>query len=417
MSVLAVLAAAVSVAGIPAGPAWSAASSPAAVSTGTPQATRQVQYRGYQVRVPASWPVYHLAADPTRGVLFNTHAVYLGTPGANQQCPARAIGRTNAVLIQPASPAAQLPPGTAVLPAKAAALPARASLPPVAAAAATAAHALQIDVPGPGVLVTATYGADPSEARAILASAKATQQAAARRASTPATASPAQAASSGTAAPADEARPATAGDLVGRNGRGLAFDTCTAPSVSTMSAWRVSPYRVVGTYLGGVNWACSYGNFNSSWVTAVSAQGWQFIPIWVGLQAPCYAHQGAQKMKSAKAYAQGKADAASAVATAQSFGYGKGSPIYFDMEGYPRSNPACTKAVLTFLSGWTRRLHTAGYQSGVYSSANSGISDLTTRYHTAGYPRPDDIWVADWAGNPSLTDPSVPSDEWTGHKR
>jgi hypothetical protein len=418
---LAVLATAASAAVLPAGPAWSASGARAAA------AVQLVRYHGYQIQVPASWPVYHLAADPTRCVLFSRHAVYLGTPGADQRCPAHAVGRTSAVLIQPAVAPGQLLPGTAVLPSSTAALPARASLPAASAAAAAAGHALRIVVSRAGVQVTATYGADPAQARAILASARATaapQSAAAKTGTAKTGAADAAATTTGPAASPRVTAPVPAGgpagsaaSLVGRRGRGLGFDTCTAPSAQTMSDWRVSPYRVVGTYLGGVNWACGYGNFNASWIATVTAQGWQFIPIWVGLQAPCYAHPGVQKMNAAKAYNQGKADAASAVTTAQSFGYGKGSPIYFDMESYPRNNATCTKAVLTFLSGWTRRLHTAGYKSGVYSSATSGITDLATKYHVSGYPRPDDIWIADWAGNTGLADPAIPGGDWAGHKR
>src|SRR5262249_1921793 len=66
---------------------------------------RLVQYHGYQVRVPGFWPVYNLAASPARCVLFNVHAVYLGTPGNAQDCPAHAYGRTEALLIQSASSA------------------------------------------------------------------------------------------------------------------------------------------------------------------------------------------------------------------------------------------------------------------------------------------------------------------------
>ena len=105
------------------------------------------------------------------------------------------------------------------------------------------------------------------------------------------------------------------------------------------------------------------------------------------------------------------------MATAASFGYGKGSPVYFDLESYPRNNATCTKAVLTFLSGWTRRLHTDGYKSGVYASASSGITDLDTKYHVKGYPRPDDIWIADWAGSTGLANPAIPGSDWAGHKR
>lgn len=71
------------VASAPGQPAESSLSGPA----------RVVRYLGYQVRVPASWPVYRLAADPSRCVLFNRHAVYLGSPGAQQRCPVRAFGK------------------------------------------------------------------------------------------------------------------------------------------------------------------------------------------------------------------------------------------------------------------------------------------------------------------------------------
>jgi len=66
---------------------------------------RVVSYHGYQVRVPGSWPVYNLAANPAQCVLFNAHAVYLGTPGSAQNCPAHAFGHIEALLIQPAGPA------------------------------------------------------------------------------------------------------------------------------------------------------------------------------------------------------------------------------------------------------------------------------------------------------------------------
>jgi len=74
-------------------------------------ATKLVSYHGYALRVPSSWPVYNLASDPTRCVLLSTSAVYLGRPGADQRCPARAIGRATAILVQPARPATAPPPG------------------------------------------------------------------------------------------------------------------------------------------------------------------------------------------------------------------------------------------------------------------------------------------------------------------
>src|SRR5215469_12533309 len=131
---------------------------------------RVVSYHGYQVRVPGSWPVYNLAANPAQCVLFNTHAVYLGTPGGAQNCPAHAFGHTEALLIQPVGPASA-PSSAVVLHGGSAALPARAALPAAAAAADATDHTIQVEVPAPGILVTATYGASETRIRAILAAA------------------------------------------------------------------------------------------------------------------------------------------------------------------------------------------------------------------------------------------------------
>ena len=50
---------------------------------------------------PADWPVYDLAADPSTCVRFDVHAVYLGHPGADMNCPADLVGRADAVLVEP----------------------------------------------------------------------------------------------------------------------------------------------------------------------------------------------------------------------------------------------------------------------------------------------------------------------------
>jgi hypothetical protein len=399
--------------GLPGGPNASAAVSPPGAGTAAPGAMRTVTYHRYKIEVPASWPVYNLAADPAQCVLFNQHAVYLGTPGTGQRCPARAYGRTEAVLVQPAVPSGELPPGTVVLPGNTAALQ-TGTLPHAVSGLDSAEHTVQVAAPGPGVLVTASYGSDQALVRTILAGARMTSAAQSGTATRSATApEPAAAPRSGK----EQSGVSGTSELTGDVTSGLGFDACTAPSVATMTAWLSSPYRVAGTYLGGVNWACSYGNFNTTWVSQVAAEGWQFIPIWVGPQAPCTGITGAVTINPAQAAAQGQAEAASAVAAAQSFGYGTGSPVYFDMEGYDSSDTSCAQAVLTFLGGWTQGLHAAGYLSGVYSSAGSGISDLATEYGSQSYPRPDDVWIADWTGDPVLTDPYLPNADWPGHHR
>jgi Domain of unknown function (DUF1906) len=378
----------------------------AVASSGTYQA---VEYHGYEIQVPVSWPVYNLAADPTRCALFNQHAVYLGTPGADQRCSVRAFGRTGAVLVQPEQ--TSVPPGTVKLG------PDTASFSGALPATDTTSHVVQVAAPGPGVLVTATYGSDEAQIRSILAGAQMTAKSSSAaggelRSSTPASKASAMPVTGRATAGSSSSSGGTMPDLSPQQGHGLGVDACTVPSAATMTSWLASPYRVIGTYLGGVNWACSYGNFTSTWASEVAAEGWRYIPIWVGPQAPCTTIEGATVIDTSDAAAQGEAEAASAAAAAQGFGYGKGTPIYFDMEGWTSSDTSCAQAVMTFLGGWTVGLHTAGYLSGVYSSAACGIADLAAEYTNPDYQRPDDVWVADWNGDPVLTDPYLPSGDW-----
>ena len=53
-----------------------------------------------------------------------------------------------------------------------------------------------------------------------------------------------------------------------------------------MAAWRSSPYRGVGIYIGGVNMACAQPNLTKGWVNHEIASGWHPVPLYVGLQAP-----------------------------------------------------------------------------------------------------------------------------------
>ena len=142
-------------------------------SAASSSATYQtVDYHGYEIQVPASWPVYDLAADPTRCVLFNQHAVYLGTPGADQRCPTRAYGRTEAVLVQPEQ--SSVPAGSVELGSD------TASFSGSLTATETTRHTVQFTAPGPGVQVTATYGSDGAQIRTILSGARMTAKTSAK---------------------------------------------------------------------------------------------------------------------------------------------------------------------------------------------------------------------------------------------
>jgi hypothetical protein len=181
-----------------------------------------------------------------------------------------------------------------------------------------------------------------------------------------------------------------------------------------MAAWGSSPYRAVGVYIGGANMACAQPNLTPGWVSQESVVGWHLIPIYVGLQAPTNSC-GCAAISGGRASSQGQAAARDAINRAQALGMGPGNPIYFDMEAYPRGG-GNSSAVLSFLAGWTAQLHAAGYESGVYSSIDSGISDLVSQAGV-GYSEPDDLWFANWNGVRSVDDGAVPSGEWPNHQR
>jgi hypothetical protein len=170
----------------------------------------------------------------------------------------------------------------------------------------------------------------------------------------------------------------------------------------------------VGVYIGGTNMACAQPNLATTWIAAQINAGWHLIPIYVGLQAPSNSC-GCQGIAPSNAQAEGTAAAGDAVNQAADVGIGRGSPIYFDMENYSRT-ATNSSAVLSFLAAWTAQLHAEGYASGVYSNPGSGIADLISRLGT-GYPEPDDIWFANWNGQQSTSDPSIPSADFANHQR
>lgn len=135
---------------------------------------------------------------------------------------------------------------------------------------------------------------------------------------------------------------------------GLAFDTCTAPTVAQMTAWKASPYKAIGIYFGGVNRGCTQPQLTASWVSTVTRMGWRLIPIYMGYQAPCTTRVNAVKMTVPSAATQGTSQAADAVAKAAAIGLLPGSAIYGDMEHYNASDATCRATVLRYLSSWTK---------------------------------------------------------------
>jgi hypothetical protein len=406
----------------------------------TAPAMKTVEYRGYAIRVPAAWPVYSLSTDPRRCVRYDVNAVYLGTPGPDPDCPAHVVGRADTISI--GGPVTPGPRSTPVRTDLRAAVGARLAGTDVPAAPGTIMQdaqlrELSVAMPGSAPPITATYGTSPDEIMQVLAGVRRiTQQSAPTgtvvaaaavpqtRPNTPAPLSdPAPSSSPAPPAwippswippswptpaptstgvptqpapgPSSSPPPAPTGALAG-------FDTCGAPSLQTMKAWRAR-YAVAAIYIGGQEMGCGYGNLSKSWVQSAEAMGWSLMPTFVGLQAPC--NSFSDEINPGQAAQQGQQAATQAVSDAASFGLGPGSPIYFDMEAYNETKASCVTAVLTFLDAWDRQVQASGYVSGVYSSAGSGVINLQNTSSVGGHPlaRPQAIWFALWDNAVNLT--------------
>jgi hypothetical protein len=330
-----------------------------------------VTFHGATIAVPASWPVYDLTKDPTRCVRFDQHAVYLGHPGTDQDCPAHLIGRTTALLAEPND-------GTSTISA------------PDADSGSTQAVSANGQV-----LLTASYGAGGSSA------ATAALRGTALRAGAP--------------RPQPAAAPSVGPTPAATAGSGYGFDTCAAPSKATMKAWSgTAPYRNVAVYIGGINRACGDGNLNSSWISAAHSDGYHVIPTYVGRQAPCSGVGVPVSSNPTLATTNGRNAAVNAIHGMQRIGFGQHEPIYLDIEQYS-GNTTCQRSVLRFIDAWVSRLHSSGYLAGVYGS---NFNELVARHNTSGFHDPDAIWIGRWNGKAAVYgDPVVPDHYWASHQR
>jgi hypothetical protein len=200
------------------------------------------------------------------------------------------------------------------------------------------------------------------------------------------------------------------------------FDVCGLPSVATMQTWwNASPYSFYGLYLGGIQLPSQCTRADAAWVKAVHAQGWSFIPTWVGPQAPCSPWSNKMSADPAVSYQQGRQEAQAASNRAAVLGLSSsvtgGTIIYYDMEVYGGASLYCRQAASAFMNGWVERLHELGNRAGGYGSRNSYVSDWASIAHV-----PDDVWIASWYAD--AYDPNASVEHilwldglWTNHQR
>jgi uncharacterized protein YraI len=197
------------------------------------------------------------------------------------------------------------------------------------------------------------------------------------------------------------------------------FDTCTAPSLTALAAWKGrAPYTGVNIYFGGRNRGCAQPNLTTAWVRSATASGWSIVPTYFGDQPFCVFGSKPYRYAASGAAARGAADGADAVAKAKAIGLLPGSALYADVEHYNRAATGCTAAVRTYVSEWTRALHRAGFLAGIYAHQDSGVRDLAGSYLSTGLARPDAIWMARWDNVATTTNwPTAGNTLWAEWQR
>jgi hypothetical protein len=357
---------------------------------------RPASFGGFQVDVPAGWRVVDLSTRPHACIRLDRPGVYLGSAGDQAECPAHLVGGAPVLQVEALSTRTVSGFVGQLLTVPAAGDMTSVDLPRVGPVA--------IAVPAAGVLATLSYGSDSAGLMQNVVRSS-TMLAGARD----------------HAGSSDRQTPAAPGGGVSVPGdyRGAGFDTCTAPSQAVMDAWRASsPYESIGVYIGGVSMGCTQPNLSAAWVSRQVELGWHLLPVYVGLQAPCSGFTNRMSYDVPTARAQGEAEAADAMERATIRGIVAPSTLYVDLEGYDSSDDGCVAAVMSYASGWTFALHTGAYQAGVYSSASSGMHDLSTHYDRLGASRPDDLFIAWWNHHADVDGGSyVPPSQWQYQQR
>ncbi|MFJ9740400.1 glycoside hydrolase domain-containing protein [Streptomyces sp. NPDC101166] len=198
---------------------------------------------------------------------------------------------------------------------------------------------------------------------------------------------------------------------------GRAFDTCTAPSLAAMKAWKTTGYYgAAAVYVGGKNRGCAQPNLTASWVKSVNAAGWKLIPIYVGAQPYCQTGSSPEKLTAATAASLGAQDATDAVAKAGALGMKAGSAIYLDMEPYDITNKACNDAVLTYVRSFSKTLRAKTYRAGYYGFSSSSAKAVATAADKTDLP--GNLWYALWDNKETTTaDWPWAATQFTNHSR
>ncbi len=216
------------------------------------------------------------------------------------------------------------------------------------------------------------------------------------------------------------------------NFTGYGFDQCLAPEQWEMDRWlNHSPFLAVGIYISGDSRGCrSQPNLTPRWITSQLNQGWRLLPITLGPQASCSPHfprydddetidpTPGPNNGYPDARIQGRAEGGKTVRAATALGISRGSTLWYDLEGFDHTQTRCRESALRFLSAWVTKVRALGYQTGVYSSAGSGIVMLDQALASGrDFAYPDYIWIARWDGVANTSTTYISDERWNPHRR
>jgi len=141
------------------------------------------------------------------------------------------------------------------------------------------------------------------------------------------------------------------------------FDTDIYPGDRTMALWkRASPYVFAGYYLRA---PC---HRNASWMghrAALTAMGWNLVPIYVGQQAPGVSPCGSSLLTAA----QGRLDALDCHAQMASENFPAGTFVFLDVE-HCDTFPS---PLHDYIAAWVATLAAEGFGPGVYCHAHNAV--------------------------------------------
>lgn len=196
----------------------------------------------------------------------------------------------------------------------------------------------------------------------------------------------------------------------------MGWDACGATVAKAQAFWSNTPYWNMGLYLGGSAYATGCKRWTTAEVNRLRAQGWQFLPLWVGPQAPCTGFSSRFSSTRSTATSQGRNEAIAAYNKIVSLGWNTaGTPIIYDLEAFNTGNSRCLNAAKAFINGWDAQMHVAPAQkAGVYgSSCASGLSSYASIANV-----PDFITGADWDNIKTTTNLAcVASNSWSHQQR